>query len=143
MKENNTTKNNKIIAKFMGLKAEFVEYDREFNNPIYVVYSNTHLFFRNFKVNDVSLKQGFDKENPLEYFYKFLKFKYHSSWDWLMPVVEKIESSKREEDEFDIFGNCVQVGDNEFVGKTKIEAVYMAVVEFIKKKEYYHFSNGR
>jgi hypothetical protein len=27
----------------------------------------------------------------------------------------------------DIFGNCVQLGDEEFVGKTKLEAVIKAV----------------
>lgn len=56
---------------------------------------------------------------------------FHKSWDWLMPVIEKIESSGRGEDEFDIFGNCVQLGNEEFVGKTKIEAAWHAVIWWI------------
>lgn len=65
---------------------------------------------------------------------------YHSSWDWLMPVVEKIE----------LLGNSVRIGSIfiqknrvahrcSIVGKrivvnnsgSKIKAVYSAVVKFI------------
>jgi hypothetical protein len=61
-------------------------------------------------------------------------FKYNSSWDWLMPVVEKIESIKNSDDyEVDIFGKCCDIGGQfEGVCKTKIEGTYKAVVEFIK-----------
>lgn len=69
--------------------------------------------------------------------------KYHSSWDWLMPVVEKMESK----------GFEVQIGRSLFVKNTnycmihdignafciehedvadKIIVVYRAVIEFIK-----------
>ena len=37
-----------------------------------------------------------------------------------------------EGNEIDIFGNCVQIGDKEFVGKTKIEVVIEAVNWWIK-----------
>lgn len=58
---------------------------------------------------------------------------YDKSWDWLMPVVVKIESMGGDECEFDIFGNCVQVGDvGEYVGKTKIEATWKGVIDFIR-----------
>lgn len=70
--------------------------------------------------------------------------KYHSSWDWLMPVVEKIESLK-----FDVRINGVtdhagglhqscyiEDWKSDDVAKyhssSKIESVYKAVVEFIK-----------
>ncbi len=56
---------------------------------------------------------------------------YHTSYDWLIPVVEKIEKNGGDENEFDIFGNCVQLSDEEFVGKTKIEAIWKAVVWWI------------
>ena len=62
---------------------------------------------------------------------------YHNDWNWIMPVVEKIENC---------FDGCVNVeinGENclihniepqfkRFVaGKTKIQAIWLAVVEFI------------
>lgn len=49
-------------------------------------------------------------------------FKYHSSWDWLMPVVQKINQLKPKNDFF--YG--------QFVLKANIEKVYKSVVEFIK-----------
>lgn len=69
--------------------------------------------------------------------------KYHSSWDWLMPVVEKIE----------LDNSAVVINNNECMivhygkpdesiekdfsktftsGNTKIETTWIAVVEFIK-----------
>lgn len=68
---------------------------------------------------------------------------YHKSWDWLMPVVEKIEATLDD----DGYGNNVlietssctilSVNDGSVVigfteGITKREATYQAVVEFIK-----------
>jgi endonuclease IV len=67
--------------------------------------------------------------------------KYHTSWDWLMPVVERINDTERYEV---CIGNChCHVTDIEndnykvraltlsLQGKTTIEATYLAVVEFI------------
>ena len=58
-------------------------------------------------------------------------FKYHTSWDWLMPVVEKID---------DMFGNDNQVDDS--INKVHnavllfdIDEVYQAVIEFIESYE--------
>lgn len=71
---------------------------------------------------------------------------YHTSWDWLMPVVEKIE----EDDEVDV--NILLNGTRIFKWRTdtdivnnvaqisfdkKIEHVYDAVVEFIKEYNKY------
>ena len=63
---------------------------------------------------------------------------YHDSWDWLMPVVERIDSRTP-------YDPCVTVEYNwcsiktlngefniEVVGNSRIEATYKAVVEFIK-----------
>ena len=52
---------------------------------------------------------------------------FYNEWNEIMPVVEKIESLGGDENEFDIFGNCVQLGDKEFVAKNKIKAVIKAV----------------
>jgi hypothetical protein len=61
------------------------------------------------------------------------ELQYHQSWDWLMPVVEKIDDI--EEYLYVIINKktCVV----QYVTKThtkdrKIDAVYAAVVEFIK-----------
>ena len=64
---------------------------------------------------------------------------YHTSWDWLMPVVEKIECTH------DDNGDCFNVMMEAFEctisglgltlclnGHTKMDATYKAVVEFIK-----------
>lgn len=65
-----------------------------------------------------------------------LDLKFHKSWDWLMPVVEKIEGLSRT---VTIFGNVkaghvtlIQPNIIRGIGATKIESVYKAVVEFIK-----------
>lgn len=63
--------------------------------------------------------------------------KYHISWDWLMPVVEKIEGLSGSMSVY-IYKDGCQI-EGRFNGynkteraKTKIEATYKAVVEFIK-----------
>lgn len=58
--------------------------------------------------------------------------KYHNSWDWLMPVVEKIES----------LGYSTRILDNgmgiegdliiERFGVTKIKGTWLTIIEFIK-----------
>ncbi len=60
--------------------------------------------------------------------YRIDQLTYHSNWNELMKVVIEIEERGGDDNEFDIFGNCVQLGDGEFVGNTKIEAVWNAVV---------------
>lgn len=61
--------------------------------------------------------------------------KYHSSWDWLMPVVEKIEKLGYG---FVIIGEQTEIYTNYdgqlFVedGETKIESVWKVVISFIK-----------
>ena len=68
------------------------------------------------------------------------KLAYHSSWDWLMPVVEKIEATKcRTTNDYEdiIINGCsclISVHDFHLstVEVTKILAVWKAVVEFIK-----------
>jgi len=65
--------------------------------------------------------------------------KYHTSWDWLMPVVEKIDEVSDENTLFKIEHNRAFVEDIEnyyiFIDVTassRLEATYKAVVEFIK-----------
>ena len=74
-----------------------------------------------------------------------LNLQYHTSWDWLMPVVEKIECTKTDDEdnsdsffnvmievfECNINGRDICICEN---GNTKLEATYRAVVEFITNK---------
>ena len=57
----------------------------------------------------------------------------YDTWGEVMPVVIKIESFKGDDNEFDIFGNCVQLGDKEFTGKTIMESHSL---KFEKDKRY-------
>ena len=68
------------------------------------------------------------------------KLKFHSDWNWLMEVVEKIESLSKENEtySFSITKISVRVlykGSRIVdlpIDTTKIQAVYLACVEFIK-----------
>jgi len=65
---------------------------------------------------------------------------YHTSWDWLMPVVQKIESLGYV---FTIQGGKAEYGEmisetQCFIAEGKLSSTYKAVVEFIKE-----YDNGR
>jgi hypothetical protein len=109
----NTIENNKLIAEFMNWES----------NESKTVYYEP-------KCENQGI-DGFDVEN--------LPF---NNWNWLMEVVEKIESLIFPNDtyyNFNILSGCyVTIIDskiNEFgsySGSTKIESVYNACVEFVK-----------
>jgi hypothetical protein len=65
----NTTEGNKLIAEFMGAKTNKTAVHEEVRKTL----QNTDFWI------------------PLIGIVKQDNLKYHSSWDWLMPVVEKIE----------------------------------------------------
>jgi hypothetical protein len=82
-------KNNKLIAEFMD-----IEFNKgTFYDMGYDVFSDGNL-------------------------YRIHELKYHESWDWLMPVVEKIYSLD---------------ADIDFFGSINFEATYKEVLEFIKE----------
>lgn len=113
---------NKLIAEFMG-----------------AIITQCYSYIED--IQD-GLEYYFSKENAPEdrLRYSSSGIKYHSSWDWLMSVVEKIESLGYSSEIYCIggFENRLQF----FSGgvspvksrcfKLKIEAVYYTVVEFIK-----------
>jgi len=118
-------KDNKLIAEFMGAVGT-----PKYNPTEWDVYITGGL--------DVDS----DDENA-QHFYTPDEMKYHTSWDWLMPVVEKIECTKTDDEdnsdsffnvmievfECNINGRDICICEN---GNTKLEATYRAVVEFIK-----------
>lgn len=110
----NTIENNKLIAEFMGFEKQIMH-----GHPWFGC-ANADAY-----IPDYGLK-------------------YHSSWDWLMPVVEKIDSIsfKGYEEGFDFVmrDRCfsyvvsadalIEVADGES-RESRIEATYKAVVQFI------------
>jgi len=113
----NTQENNQLIAEFMGMT-----YGDPNDNSVMIQMTP--------KGNEVV---------PIEL------MEYHTSWDWLMSVVDKIESDER----FDvnvlqygtiISSNTKERGHIEIVNNvanisfdSKIDHTYQAVVEFIKQ----------
>lgn len=116
----NTIENNKLIAEFMGI-IPHVDKDNPKNYEAYVQIPNS------------TCPNGYHVEEA----------KYHSSWDWLMPVVEKIARIPFEEDYATAcartFGMLndegkIMVRLNRFqlhIADTLIEATYAAVLEYI------------
>lgn len=83
-------------------------------------------------------------ESPLNGEYIYIEdLEYNSSWDWLMPVVEKIERTNNGTDDnyFNVTIGCgfdctIFDAHHELIintcEQTKIKTVYKAVVEFIE-----------
>jgi hypothetical protein len=106
----NTTENNKLIAEFMGFKRK----------------GNSHI---------ILLKDGFV---PFERNVGHLEF--HTSWDWLMPVVQKIDEMGYNVHISRISCKITPILENDNVITSfvcgnvdkKIKLVYDTVVEFTK-----------
>jgi uncharacterized protein (UPF0335 family) len=111
----NTTENNKLIAEFMGFqKTNIGWYDSEETMP---PLSNTYD------------SNTFDEH----------ELAFHEEWDWLMPVVESMESMGYN---VSIMRRCwVVVFDTNVMKEivsierraSKLKVTYEAVVEFIKQ----------
>lgn len=107
-----TIESNKLIAEFMGVNIITIDDIRKNKNP-YISSADGHL------------------EDDL---------KYHSSWNWLMPVVEKIEDSYEYDVEILQYGtrvlkNGVVIITNvaDFSFDKKIEHCYDVILKFIKE----------
>jgi len=89
---------------------------------------------KNYPVNNYWARPTHAIENE-EFCYSVGDLKYHESWDWLIPVVEKIETM-----EFTTqiqHNDCIIYdGENEFRQfgdrrRTKFETTHQAVIDFI------------
>lgn len=107
-------KDNKLIAEFIGRKGN--------NNPKLYTWKGITVL-----TDDI--------------WYYISDAKFHSSWDWLMPVVEKIEDMKFGEGTTSVnvnFKQCTIEADGGLIlisdigGESKLIAVYEAVIKFIK-----------
>ena len=104
------TENNKLIAEFIG----GYQYD---NHDDFITFDETNNMF---SYDTISLKN----------------LKFHSDWNWLMEVVEKINDLNNV---VEIHENHVRVVNNErsevlvdVVEGSMLEATYNACVEFVK-----------
>lgn len=156
--------NNKLIAEFMGFKQPTVGSLWDYNRSLCHSPITRGLEVRAIEGNLVCFVQDMAyKGYGIEYFNNGVfcpanslikdhlpHRPYHTSWDWLMPVVEKISQFKYEDGEtayLRTFGmpftdglaesaQTIMVRINRcecFHGKTLIEAVYLAVIGFIKE----------
>lgn len=96
--------NNKLIAEFMG-SIRFPERDFDITDMIY-----------------------YEGKGMLGGFLKH--FEYHTSWDWLMPVVKKLKTTRKNPEHTFLtvaFGKL-----NQSLMEAEIEPVYRDVVDIIK-----------
>ena len=110
-------KDNKLIAEFMGAVGT-----PKYNPTEWDVYITGCL--------DVD-----SDDEKAQHFYTPDEMKYDTSWDWLMPVVQKIESLGYV---FTIQGGKAEYGEmisetRCFIAEDKLSSTYKAVVEFIKE----------
>lgn len=129
---NDVIEDNKLIAEFMGWPrgAKIYEQDNCFEMP------------KNLTV---------DSRHPGATMCMDIALQFNTSWDWLMPVIDKIEDIEQMGCQayitfhpFCVEAYCpgnlqrglsefsYQLAGKKFSGSAKIEAVYEAVVEFVK-----------
>ena len=125
MTQEEITTGNKLIAEFIGFK---------------LVPCNNGIAWDNNKIiKPISLHGSLEGHN---------NGKFHSSWDWLMPVVEKIEEHKYPETYQNssdgpeihdcaymrtMHGKMARINRHQlFQAETLIKAVWLACVDFIK-----------
>ena len=143
----NIVENNRIIAEFMGYKILHRKFQYRYWN------SSDESYFETNEGNIVCDEDGYEVNlypdgDPL---FELEELPFHSSWDWLMPVVEKIEKSLCTDNKTgnrfypyvsiglthcEITKSQKFVGEDWYVvsrcGNSKIEATWKVVVEFIK-----------
>jgi hypothetical protein len=130
MEQTEINEGNKLIAIFMGADMPSCQKDKD--------------------GNIVSCTLVYNEVRVVYIISAFGEFKFHISWDWLMPVIEKIskipviEATENSDTCYPrTFGmlqddtglpmfrfNCCHL----YVGETLIEAAWIAVVEFIKSE---------
>ena len=161
MKNQTIIKGNKLIAEFMGysINPNVVKFDdnksitEQWNNDrgsfVHVPKGSGVEWYKIFHKNKYyQLFTDFTfcklSESDIEFgitingkFISINDIQYDKSWDWLMPVVEKIENFNDgctlciiEDERCHI--NTQTNFEVDSVGYTKIEAVYNAIIEFIK-----------
>ena len=105
----NTTENNKIIAEFMGV---------DYNTQIAIICSDLY-------------EQGYRSTEIINNLEPLIPYSfYHSDWNWLMEVVDKIYETDLYYDKYIDF-NRSMFSDGEIKLSTRIDLVYNQCIEFI------------
>lgn len=141
-------KYNKIIAEFMGAKKTD---KREKINPTYIFPSFSALKLE----EEPDYNGGYAVDLVLSKVWQLHDMQFNTSWDWLMPVVEKIESLDYEERvthtyTVEITGNGTSILPSIWTGKRwlirhnsrnrRLMNTYEAIIEFIER---YNESGGK
>ena len=129
MKEEEIKIGNELIAKFLDWKEKWPDDD-------YIAY-----YLPKFWAGEFCITQDFDSLEPFQMLF-------HSSWDWLMPVIEKIDTIEDSlNGKFGVYissNRCTIQSTKLFMSDsnkryysqtyadTKFEATYKVVVKFIK-----------
>lgn len=142
-------KSNRLIAEFMGFPkprvGDTVYYNRSLcNSPYKLTISEVtarHLRFNEEMAFDRYGIEYFDgiimKPDDLRVDSHFPARPYDWSWDWLMPVVEKIESIgysvfiQNECSWIKVARAGMRMPDLSELGETKIESTYNVIIQFI------------
>lgn len=111
--ETNKSETNRLIAEFMGV------FDKILSTRNIYSWSDAPFFYT---TED-------SKEKVMENIAKYSK--YHSDWNWLMEVVDKIYEMNLYYDRY-IDYNSSMISDGKINLGTRINRVYEQVVEFIK-----------
>jgi hypothetical protein len=116
---------NKLIAEFLGYVSKEAPANKEYHHNLASI--------------STTWRDRVIMENPDNFtdYFDLSLAEYHKSWDWLMPVVEKIEGMGYE---FGITTDCSYIHENESTGwlyhsndnGSKIENTYNCVLQFIQ-----------
>ena len=109
--------NNKLIAEFMGWKN---------NNGNYYLPDEIDFI----KLIETTIESNWCEILEEQDTCRLEEMKFHSSWDWLMPVVEKCLTTHEVQEGKDWDYHYSQLHDD--LWSINIETTYKAVVEFIK-----------
>lgn len=126
MNEIEIIKSNELIAKFMGSRYvnepfKVNEDDKEFTD--FWHWSKPEDSFPKCQVTGIEWSTA----------YMIGNFKYHSSWDWLIPVFNKCQELLRTmEGTIEVARHHLYLSNSlDFLGVLNIEKVYIAVIKFI------------
>ena len=114
---------NKLIAEFMGAVCEMVDHTE--GNEDFCKNEGIDKWL----IPTWSKPDGYNEDKWGWGKYRMGYFEYHESWDWLMPVVDKIENLKYS---VEIVGNYCKISHIQCSQHSKILATYKAIAEFIK-----------
>lgn len=107
MEEQKIIESNKLIAEFMGFK----KVDYLWHTPIRLVNKYPKSIFEGDNTNS---------------------FRFHESWDWIMPVCKKIFDIREEEDLGNCDGHYFTGAMKEGMGRVDVDMVFYNVCGFIK-----------